>query len=108
MTTDTHWKAIIAVYPGRPDQVSEDWSWFFNDIAEAFKEDSQVYVDAVYEGDSPKVTVGKATLDVQAYVAKGQAGYVLAMEGQEPLFVEYAMSAETIEAAKDYFAESDR
>lgn len=97
---------IIVAYTPNPEDVSEDWNFFYNDISTAFK-DKGIYV-VINEGN--KAIVQNADLSVEIdlddILKKNNISsncYIFLRNDKEAKCVDYDMSDEVIKQAKVYY-----
>jgi hypothetical protein len=107
--TPVPWKVILAYFPGKPEEASEDWSWFFDEISRACA-NKGIYAVHVVKGDAcvplgeaPNY-VGSVNLEklVQKHAITGSC-YILLQHNKQPEIVEYQPPAGVLDAASKYF-----
>ncbi|MBN2531366.1 MAG: hypothetical protein JXB88_00670 [Spirochaetales bacterium] len=105
---EQEWKAIIAFFPGPPEEVTEDWVFFLFDVEEYFKEDEHIYFIGIFLGDDAVVPIiGPeneliANVDISGYIGD-TAGYIFIMRDKAPLWCDYMPSDMVIKEAERYF-----
>lgn len=105
--TVKEWKAIIAYFPGNPEEVTEDWIFFLFDIEEHYSADEKIYVIGIFSGDKTIVPIGPgdkriAQIDISEFTGS-VAGYIFVMNGKAPLWSDYLPSSMVLEKADLYF-----
>lgn len=104
----TNWKVIIAYFPGKPDEVSEDWSFFIHDLSK-FGKKKGIKVHGFYQGDPVCMVFGNrksphAYLYMRKFIKKYKsAKYIFFRKGKRPKVVEYEPPFIVIKKARRYF-----
>jgi hypothetical protein len=108
VTKEQEWKAIIAYFPGAPEEVTEDWVFFLFDVEEYFKNDEHIYFIGIFLGDDaivPIIGPGEkpvANIDISSYIGE-TAGYIFVMKDKDPLWCNHMPSDMVIKKAEHYF-----
>jgi hypothetical protein len=96
------WRGVVS-FISAPEEASEDWNWFNDDISKACAE-GKSRMD--YEGANPKkVKVGPRdqTVDVSPYLKKFGQGWLLVRDGKIVKALQYDIATrdEAIEFCRD-------
>jgi len=110
-TLEKNWKAIVAYFPGSPEEVTEDWIFFLFDIEEHYQDDENIYFIGIFAGDKTIVPIGPgdeiyADIDISEFAGE-TAGYIFVKNEKEPQWTPYMPSYMVIEQADQYFYEKD-
>jgi len=102
------WKAIIAYFPGAPEEVTEDWVLFLFDLETFFSQDENVYFVGIFsDNDAVVPIVGKkeeliVNIDISEYICDS-AGYIFIMKDKDPCWCGSLPTVKVIEKAEHYF-----